>query len=161
MFRTFQVCKQEKKKSQFKLLTSRWQHQLKLWVAGLKKRNYRNNRRKQKKLISQVLNTKENITVSAVEKKWPTVYHTKVFLTAVKINLSLPLSTSYWHRVMPRNNWLFFFLFCFLSNINKPQNVEMHNSDQKKNKKKTSHGGNVSNLFLRLAAGNMSSSSFQ
>lgn len=38
----------------------------------------------------------------------------------------------------------------------------MHNSDQKKKKKKkTSHGGNVSNLFLRLAAGNMSSSSFQ
>lgn len=36
----------------------------------------------------------------------------------------------------------------------------MHNSDQKK-KKKTSQGGNVSNLFLRLAAGNMSSSSFQ
>lgn len=104
-----------KKKSQFKLLTSRWQHQLKLWVAGLKKRNYRNNRRKQKKLISQVLNTKENITVSAVEKKGPTVYHTKVFLTAVKINLSLPLSTSYWHRVMPRNNFdcFFFVLFSF------------------------------------------------
>lgn len=49
------------------------------------------------------------------KKKWPTVYHTKVFLTAVKINLSLPLSTSYWHRVMPRNNFdcFFFVLFSF------------------------------------------------
>lgn len=161
MFRTFQVCKQEKKKVSSNFWPADGSISSNYGVAGLKKRNYRNNGRKQKKLISQVLNTKENITVSAVEKKWPTVYHTKVFLTAVKINLSLPLSTSYWHRVMPRNNWLFFFLFCFLSNINKPQNVEMHNSDQKKNKKKTSHGGNVSNLFLRLAAGNMSSSSFQ
>lgn len=160
MFRTFQVCKQEKKKVQTfdqQMAASAQTMELLAWrreTTEITEGNKKNH-------ISQVLNTKENITVSAVEKKWPTVYHTKVFLTAVKINLSLPLSTSYWHRVMPRNNWLVFFLFCFLSNINKPQNVEMHNSDQKKNKKKTSHGGNVSNLFLRLAAGNMSSSSFQ
>lgn len=51
--------------------------------------------------------------------------------------------------------------FVLFSFKHKPQNVEKHNSDQEKKKKKTSHGGNVSNLFLRLAAGNMSSSSFQ
>lgn len=68
MFRTFQVCKQEKKKSvqtfDQQMAASAQTMELLAWRRETTEITEGN----KKKLISQVLNTKENITVSAVEK---------------------------------------------------------------------------------------------